>query len=173
MKFQRCASLPWRPLVDRIEKPVAGLLLTIGLMTAGVTALPAYSSETSSEDENAPALTNGVYLYGQSVEPSKIGSEYLVFEVNQGQIVGGFYMPRSSFDCFYGNVEADKLALTVVDSYERTAHPYAVALQAEGAVASADGQVAAPMGLEGYHRLSQLSDTDQQILATCKADHNR
>lgn len=173
MKFQRRASLPWRPLVDRIEKPVAGLLLTIGLVAVGATTLPAYSSEASSEAENTPALTDGVYLYGQSAEPSKIGSEYLVFEINQGQIVGGFYMPRSSFDCFYGNVEADKLALTVVDSYDRTAHAYAVALQPEGAVASVDGQTAVPMGLEGYHQLAQLSDTDQQILATCKVDHNR
>ena len=77
---------------------------------------------------------DGVYLYGQSPQPNTIGSEYLVFEVNQGQVIGGFYMPSSSFDCFYGSVEAQKLALTVVDSYEQTPHPYAVALQSESPV---------------------------------------
>ncbi len=116
-------------------------------------------------------LADGVYLYGQSAEAGKIGSEYLVFEVNQGQVVGGFYMPRSSFDCFYGNVQADKLALTVVDSYEKTSHPYAVALQSNGTVAMAGGRTVVPMGLAGYHRIATLGPTDQQILTTCKADH--
>jgi hypothetical protein len=126
----------------------------------------------ASEAEQDQALADGVYLYGQSPEPESLGSEYLVFEVNQGEVIGGFYMPRSSFDCFYGDVEAEQLALTVINSYEQTSHPYAVALQSDGTVAST-GNGSAPIGLEGYHRIRELSDTDRQILATCKADYGQ
>lgn len=172
--FQKRASLPWSTLVQQIEKPIAGLLLTAS-MIAGSVVMPIASSRaadlpTTDRPSSDATLTDGVYVYGQSPEPNQLGSEYLVFEVNQGRVVGGFYMPRSSFDCFYGNVEADQLALTVVDSYEQTRHPYAVALQAEGSVAQV-GDAALPVGLEGYHRLETLTDVDQQVLTTCRADH--
>lgn len=171
MKSQKPAS-PWFTLVKQIERPVAGLLLTLGLATVGSMTLPAYSFEAANEAERTQ-MADGTYLYGQSVEPGKLGSEYLVFEVNQGQVIGGFYMPSSSFDCFYGSVEADKLALTVIDSYEQTAHPYAVALEAEGDVALAGDETIAPVSLAGYHRIENLSDVDQQVLDTCRADRNQ
>lgn len=166
-KSGKGASQPWRILTKQIQKPVIGLLLF-----AGITASSQGLAARSNAAEPVRSIADGIYLYGQSPEPQKIGSEYLVFEVNQGQVVGGFYMPRSSFDCFYGNVEADKLALTIVDSYERTAHPYAVALQPDDSVAMAGGQTLAPMGLAGYHRIATLGPIDHQVLTTCKADHN-
>ncbi|MCU0523723.1 MAG: hypothetical protein MUF72_02745 [Elainella sp. Prado103] len=179
---QNRASRPWRTLVQVVEKPIVGLVLSFGL-AAGAMALPSANSEPTDANptpatdtlDSAPtsALSDGVYLYGQSPEPNQIGSEYLVFEVAAGQVIGGFYMPRSSFDCFYGNVEADKLALTVIDSYEQTRHPYDVALQSAGDVAQANGNTAVPLGLEGYHRIDTLSETDQQVLATCRADQVR
>jgi hypothetical protein len=170
-KFSQRASLPWRTLSKRIETLATGLLVATSLAAIGMPS-SAVGQVEGSDSEQTQALADGVYLYGQSPEPGTMGSEYLVFEVSQGEVVGGFYMPRSSFDCFYGDVESEQLALTVVNSYEQTQHPYSVALQTDGAVASAENG-SAPMGLEGYHRLDNLSDTDQQILATCKADHNR
>lgn len=170
MKFQKSAALPWRTLVKQVEKPITGLLLTLGLAAVGVSGTPAYSSEAT---DQRVQIADGTYLYGQSPEPGKLGSEYLVFEVNQGQVVGGFYMPNSSFDCFYGSVEAEELALTVIDSYEQTAHPYAVALQTEGDVALAGDETIAPVSLAGYHQIENLSDVDHQVLSTCKADRNR
>jgi hypothetical protein len=170
MKFQGQASQPWRTLIRKIEKPFTGLMLTVGLVATGSALLPAYSEAANRTDQ---PLADGVYLYGQSPQPNTIGSEYLVFEVNQGQVIGGFYMPSSSFDCFYGSVEAQKLALTVVDSYEQTPHPYAVALQSESPVASAGNEAIGPVGLEGYHRIENLSGVDHQVLNTCKADHNQ
>jgi hypothetical protein len=92
-----------------------------------------------------------------------------VFEVTRGQIMGAFYMPRSSFDCVYGNLQADQLALNVVDSYSRESYPYAVALQSGGAIANAQGS-APPVTLEGMHRIENISSNDQRILTTCKAD---
>lgn len=168
--FQKRASLPWRTLVQQIEKPIAGLLLTMGLATSSV-LLPVAGSKASDLPSSDTPFADGVYLYGQSTEPNQMGSEYLVFEVNQGKVVGGFYMPRSSFDCFYGNVESNQLALTVIDSYEQTPHSYDVALQSEGSVAQAGGETAMPVGLEGYHRLDVMTEIDQQVLSTCRADH--
>jgi hypothetical protein len=171
LKFDQRASLPWRTLVRKFQKPITGMFCAVGL-AAVAAALPAQSSEAVDSAERS-SIADGVYLYGQSAEPNQIGAEYLVFEVNRGVVVGGFYMPNSSFDCFSGTVEADQLALTVVDSYEQTRHPYAVALEASGDVALAGDDTIAPVGLEGYQRLANLSETDRHILATCKADQNR
>ncbi len=163
------ASLPWRTLSKQVETLATSLLVAVSMAMVGMPTSAVERAEAS-EAEQAQVLADGVYLYGQSPEPERMGSEYLVFEVNQGEVIGGFYMPRSSFDCFYGDVEAGQLALTVINSYEQTPHAYSVALQSDGTVAST-GNGSAPVGLEGYHRLNELSDTDRQILATCKADY--
>lgn len=173
VNFQKRISQPWRTLVQQLKKPALGLLMTAGLVT-GATIMAdrtVAAQPQPAQPEDAQLLADGVYLYGQSEQPNQIGSEYLVFEVKQGQVTGGFYMPRSSFDCFYGNVEANQLALTVIDSYEQTPHAYAVALQTEDSVAT-EGEPAVPVGLEGYHRLDNLSAMDHQILSTCKVDQS-
>jgi hypothetical protein len=171
-------------VVTQIEKPVTGLLLTLGLaavalptFSASSTATPAAFTKSAApkvallaQGSTAQPLADGVYLYGQSPERDQLNSAYLVFEVTQGRIVGAFYMPRSSFDCVYGDMQADQLALNVVDSYSREAYPYAVALESGGAIADAQG-AAAPVNLEGMHRITDLSSNDQRILSTCKADH--
>ncbi|HEY9749052.1 MAG TPA: hypothetical protein V6C63_10255, partial [Allocoleopsis sp.] len=64
---------------------------------------------------NASTLADGTYLYGEAPEPEQIGSAYMVFQVTKGKVIGAFYMPRSSFDCFSGRFEPGKLALDVVD----------------------------------------------------------
>lgn len=112
---------------------------------------------------------NGVYLYGQSPNRDQLGRAYLVFEVSNGQVVGAFYMPNSSFDCFFGNLTANKLALTVIDTYDRKAHPYTISLAPSSQVASSNSS-APSLNLMGYHRLSSLSDNDRRILNICKAD---
>lgn len=176
-----CASQPWRTLVERVEKSLTGLCLALGVATVGTPLLPVYGSEVSRANPAQPEilaaqvahrqlLSDGVYLYGQSSEPNQVGSAYMVFEVKQGQIVGAFYMPYSSFDCFHGNFEADRVALTVIDSYEQTPHPYSIALQPTDAVAST-GEESVPMTLEGYHRIESISSNDQRILSTCQADY--
>jgi hypothetical protein len=118
---------------------------------------------------SAQTLPDGVYLYGQATEPEQIGSAYMVFEVSQNQVVGAFYMPHSSFDCFNGEFQSDRLALNVVDSYEQTVNPYSIALESDGSVAST-GEAIAPIGLEGFNRMPTVSDNDRRILATCQAD---
>lgn len=177
------SSKRWQSAIERIEKSVTGLFLTVGLVAVGLPSLPASSTEASlslkksaspkvvqlAQGTTAQPLADGVYLYGQSSERDQVNSAYLVFEVTQGQIVGAFYMPRSSFDCVYGNLQAEQLALNVVDSYSRESYPYAVALQSGGAIADAQGAVP-PVTLEGMHRIDNISSNDKRILSTCKAD---
>lgn len=174
--------LPWRSLVNGLEKPITALLMTVGVSTVALAPSYAYAVETAARGERvarAPMglaisqnLPNGTYLYGQSAEAEQLGAAYMVFEVNQNQVVGAFYMPQSSFDCFYGSLEPQRMALNVIDSYERTVHPYAIAMESEASVASTTGE-AAPVTLEGFHHIPSISANDQRILNTCKADINR
>ncbi|WP_017713532.1 hypothetical protein [Prochlorothrix hollandica] len=114
-------------------------------------------------------LRDGVYVYGQSSQPEEIGQVYMVFEAQADQMVGAFYMPFSSFDCFQGSLEADRLALTITDSYSAETSSYAVALDSGDPQASDD--LLAPFDLEGFQPLDEVSDNDRQILGVCKDDY--
>jgi hypothetical protein len=145
--------------------------VTHGVDVVGVEAEPDHQAASSQRPSptNSYALTDGVYLYGQSPERDQIGSAYMVFEVEQGQVVGAFYMPYSSFDCFYGDLQTDRIALTVIDSYEQTQHPYAIALEPVDTLATVEAE-SVPVGLEGFHRIEDPSDNDLAILSTCQSD---
>lgn len=176
------AFSPLRTLTHAINQPLAGLFLALGLAVSGsgslavATEAPAVSDESrisvaasTADAGSLRALPDGVYLFGQSPEPDQVGAAYMVFEVNDSRVVGAFYMPYSSFDCFNGQFGGNQLELTVINSYEQTAHPYAVALSENSSVATT-GDAIAPVGLEGYHQLEQVSENDERILATCQAD---
>lgn len=123
---------------------------------------------------NASALADGTYLYGEAPQPEQIGSAYMVFQVTKGKVVGAFYMPRSSFDCFSGNFEPGKLALNVVDTYDKTTHPYAIALEQNSTVASSSNKPAVQeIGLQGFQRLAKVSANDQRILGMCRASFQK
>jgi hypothetical protein len=166
------------------EKLFTGVALTfaLGLVVQGLVNPIAHSSEVpasrslySTRIASVPStaakqpLQDGTYLYGQSSKAEQVGMAYLVFEVNRNKVVGAFYMPQSSFDCFHGNLKNNELALTIVNSYERTSYPYEVALKTEAASAS-EVNPTVPTGLEGYQPLNRLSDNDQRILSTCRAN---
>lgn len=178
-------SLVRRSLVQYLEKPLTGLFLTAGLIITANSQVLADSNTASAEFPNIhpniqmtgfldseisnASIADGIYLYGQSADRDQIGSAYMVFQVEQGQVEGAFYMPRSSFDCFYGNFQTDHLALTVINSYEQTHYPYAIALESQGAVATIDNEAVAPVGLQGFHRLENPNESDLRILSTCQA----
>lgn len=112
---------------------------------------------------------NGVYLYGQSPEPEQVGAAYAVMEIVDNQAVGAFYMPQSSFDCFYGAVESNQLMLNVVSSYDQQTHEYALAFQDSTAIATTE-EAAAPMELMGYHPIETVSSNDHRMLGVCRTD---
>jgi hypothetical protein len=147
--------------IQKATQLVAGLSIAVSLM--------ALNAPVQAAQKNIANLPNGVYLYGQSAQPEQLGQAYFVFEVRQGKLVGALFMPRSSFDCTYGSVQADKLALTVVNSYEKNStNPYAIALERSN-VAGNPG--AAQIGLEGFQKINKVSENDRRILNTCKASY--
>lgn len=164
-----------RKFVYRSTRTLAALGLGVGLATVGLSLSAQANAQQVAVRQAVVAqsayssLPDGIYLYGQSAERDQIGAAYMVFQVEQSQVTGAFYMPSSSFDCFQGEFQGERLALNVVDSYEQTVHPYSVALAASDSVASTDGSVA-PVSLQGFHQIQSLDDSDRTILATCQAD---
>lgn len=172
-----------RSLWYYLEKPITGLLLTLALslladslprLQAQGSELPATASSTHSpavlvaDSARDTSLPNGTHLFGQSPQAAQLNSTYVVLEVNDSQVVGAFYMPHSSFDCFQGEVQAEHLALTITDSYDQARYPYSVALQQQAAVATANDAAIASVGLTGFHAIANFSETDQRILNVCK-----
>lgn len=179
-------------MIRRIRRPISrsfnwiSLGLLLGLMSPnwGITAAAADSFTDAITDKKAIArkvkvrshllLENGIYLYGQSPQPNQLGQAYMVFEVIQGRLIGGFYMPRSSFDCFSGNVEGNQLALNIVDSYSQEVHNYSIAYSNVSTVATSTPSGASPsVALDGFYPIETLSQTDHDILKTCQADFNQ
>lgn len=162
-----------------LNRLVAGASLAAGMIAIGLSTQPAFSAQVTPQANpditatKPSALRDGVYLYGQSTEPEQIGQAYFVFEVHQGKVLGALYMPRSSFDCAYGSFQADQLALTVVDSYDRTENPYAIALERGASVATRGNPAVTQINLEGFQPLAKLSDNDQRILNVCKQNYQQ
>lgn len=155
-----------------------GALVVAGLvgnpaLTTNAWALEAsatnQSHSRSSSLADSSALPDGVYLYGESPEPDQIGASYLAFEVQGNQVIGAFYLPRSSFDCFQGEFQGDHLSLRITDSYSQTVHNYAIAVQTDNYLASAE-PIAASTQLEGYDSIPTISENDRRMLETCQAD---
>ncbi|MBD2257476.1 hypothetical protein [Pseudanabaena sp. FACHB-2040] len=116
-------------------------------------------------------LADGQYLYGEAQTADVAGSTYILLQVQQDRVVGAFYQPSSSFDCFHGTVTGQELDLSVVDSYERTSHPFQLALAVDPVPVAGASGVLLPVQIEGFNRLNDLSGSDQEILSTCLADH--
>ncbi|MEM1310289.1 MAG: hypothetical protein AAGF98_12515 [Cyanobacteria bacterium P01_H01_bin.153] len=136
----------------------------MGLSLVGgslVTALaPAVANDTVDH------LSDGVYVFGESPEPGQFGTTYLVMEVNDGTVRGGFYQPASSFDCFQGSAAASELSLTVTDSYAQTEYPFALALESDTSVASQEA-IAAEWVPAGFYPIADMSQTDHHVLQVC------
>lgn len=167
-----------KPLLVASGVLVSGVVASgVSLPVASAAEMPvsnveaAASSNRSSDQSGQADFANGVYLYGESPEPDQVGSAYLVFEVSDtDRVVGAFYMPYSSFDCFQGEFQGNHLNLTVINAYTQTPHPYSIAVQTDTYIASNGNPITAEVGLEGYHNIPAMSENDQHMLETCKAD---
>jgi hypothetical protein len=184
------------PTVDQsaphvVEKLMTGALFTLTVFVT-VACAPVYSSEvnrsevTSNEVSSkvmsskkvaqnvAPtqSLPDGTYLYGESAIANQVGKTYMVIDVRDRQVVGAFYNPSSSFDCFRGKVQAKQLALNVANSYDHTSYTYAVPLKTNTQVANRALSASSPVGLLGYHRIHEVSQEDHKVLAICQARYS-
>ncbi|GAA6620907.1 hypothetical protein [Scytonema sp. NUACC26] len=113
---------------------------------------------------------DGIYLYGESPKPSQLGQGYIVFEKQQGKVLGALYTPHSEFSCFNGTLDSrGELAMTV------TSYPGDKA-QTQIATASSEPRLmdddVAPtynhsVVLQKYHPIN-ASANDRRILQACK-----
>ncbi|MEL6222030.1 MAG: hypothetical protein AAFQ57_06355 [Cyanobacteria bacterium J06626_14] len=176
-----------RRLWHRLTSPFASLVLALSLAISSLPNLQANAAEVvptykqvhvaDSAEADASQLkpsssafpADGTYLYGQSPEANQVGNFYAVIEMNAGNAVGAFYMPYSSFDCFYGEVGSNHLDLTIVNSYEQASYAYMLPMASNEVATSGNG--APSPQLVGYHLIDSLSDTDHQMLATCRANY--
>jgi len=139
----------------------------VGWAVAGLGALSLQLGAAAQVTPALSALPDGQYLYGQVPEPNQLGYGYMVFEVSNGQIQGGLYFPSSSFDCFSGRVQGDRLALTITNSYTQETYAYAMTIAAPTTVASEGATGTLPLEIDGFYRLEDLGDVDRQVLQTC------
>ena len=175
----------WRP---HLEVPLAGLLLTAGILTGEAKPLlqtpstpqvvvraEAFGKDTVIAPRGKLPEVDGFYLYSQSPQPEQMGQEYMVFEVRQGKVNGAFYLPYSEFSCFYGTLQSGKLALTIANGADSAPLPDLVADQNSQQLATASDRVHIAkitypysVALQEYYQLASVSENDQRILATCK-----
>ena len=147
---------------------MSSLTIINGLPALGTEEdVPSHQTLLLAQTSDTNQLPDGTYLYGTSSEPEIIGQEYMVFQVEEGNVRGAFYMPRSEYNCFTGIFAGNELNMSVIDPYDGTEHPYSVSLEiASTSTVAGNGQWR-EIGLEGYHRLDNLSPVDQDILKTC------
>ena len=179
-----------------LEVPLVGLLLAVGTNPSIAKPILANELQTPAKSESFVKATadpqpqdtaprgklpeqDGVYLYGQSPAPDQLGQEYMVFEVERGQVVGALYLPQSEFSCFQGTLNSGKLAMVVASGPGTEPYPDPVAGQnsqqlaavsdrSESAAIYETSTYPHSVALQNYYQLPGVSDNDQRILATCK-----
>ncbi|NEQ99863.1 MAG: hypothetical protein F6K30_24715 [Cyanothece sp. SIO2G6] len=174
-----------------IKRPLTSLILSLGLALAGASYLQVHAaglvldppaqaavrpesavfSGNSLISETIQSLdfqtNDGIYLYGQSPEPNQVGSAYAIMEIVGNQAVGAFYMPQSSFDCFYGEVQSAMLALNVMSTYEQLTYQYSLPLSTSTVASVSPSNQ--PIQLSGYHGIESVSSNDHRILSICRS----
>ncbi|GEM_PF-1578651 len=160
------------PLVNTLALSVLLNLGEMPLTQAVFISQNPNNSSLKTDNVQPHFLEEGIYLFGQSPQPEQIGQAYLVFEVKQGRVTGAFYMPNSSFDCFTGVPQGNQLNLSIIEAYSQEAYSYQIGFSNSTVVAAAGGQGTDKNNLilEGFHRLSTVSENDTRILNQCKVD---
>ncbi|MGF1522192.1 MAG: hypothetical protein ACFBSF_07745 [Leptolyngbyaceae cyanobacterium] len=150
-----------------IQRPFVFLALTAGLLLGSFPFVLTSASASTPETPTVSRLEEGTHVFGESPEVGQIGTTYMVVNVQSHQVIGAFYQPSSSFDCFHGQIAENGLELTVVDSYSQASHPYTLALDSTSQVAASSGgaTVFVPRGFYAV----ESSALDHDILATCQA----
>lgn len=112
---------------------------------------------------------DGIYLYGQSPQANQLGNGYIVFQKQQGRVMGALYTPNSEFSCFQGTIgNSGGLAMTVT-SLPGEGGPTQVSTNSKIPQVSNDESFIYDYSveLENYHRLNSVSANDRRILRVC------
>jgi len=124
------------------------VMLPLALIGIGAKEQIAQAARQNNATHQSEILPNGVYLYGNSSQPNQLLHNYVVFEQQNGQVVGAFYSPQSDFTCFTGAVQGTRLEVAAIAPEQP---PYEVNAQ-----------------LSQLNAFPTISENDQRILSTCK-----
>lgn len=160
------------------------LSLIFGVGLVAINACPILASESNqvqgkpqkiaanrprSQEAGTVPIADGTYLYGESAQPEQIGQEYLVFEVNEGNVRGAIYYPRSEFSCLTGTVQNEAIELSIIDPYTGETYAYPIEIQDQSLVATSENPASgSQVALAGYQNIDHLSENDQRILQACQ-----
>ena len=112
---------------------------------------------------------DGIYLYGQSSTPNELGQGYIVFQKQQGKVIGALYMPSSEFSCFQGTIaQSGELAMTVTSYPGETGVTQVSTTSRIPTFTDEDtATYAYSIELQDYHQLNSVSANDRKILQAC------
>lgn len=138
--------IPPAPVCSKRLFTTTALFLPLALAILSVADV--VQARRSQPPSAAQALADGIYLYGNSSYPNQLHHEYVVFQHQQGKVVGAFYTPRSEFSCFTGNLQDQTLKIQPVAARE----------------------LQTPMNarLTNLHSITNVSANDQRMLSMCK-----
>lgn len=152
------ATLLAAPIAAAVSQPIADSASPL------IHPLLAQAAPTVSEQ-----LPNGVYLFGEKPLPDQLQTAYMIFEARADQVVGAFYAPHSSFDCFRGTVQNTQLSLAITETYSQEEYAYNLNLE-DTAVAGPGGS---EFAIEGFHHIEAVSDNDLRMLDTCQTQYSQ
>lgn len=133
--------------VSRMSKFIAFVGIAIAFVSLET---PTATGQTQSSRAVQPgSLPDGTYLFGETPRPDQISKSYVVFQRQQGKVVGAFYYPRSEFECFTGSLKSNVLDVKSVGSSKPKVE---------------SGKV----DLSNLHQIKSVSANDQRILRACK-----
>lgn len=114
---------------------------------------------------------DGIYLFGQSPKPNQIGQGYVLFQKQQGLLVGALYMPNSEFSCFKGTLDnSGELAMTVTGTPDAGASPEVATTSTIPRLDDDEPMsYAYTLALQDYHHINTISANDRHILQMCRS----
>jgi len=99
----------------------------------------------------AQPKADGLYLYGEAPQPKQMSKGYVVFERQQGKVVGAMYFPNSEYECFTGSQKSNTLDVK--------------------SVGVGEPQVAeTKINLSNLHQIKSISADEQSLISACKQE---
>jgi hypothetical protein len=145
-----------------------------GVLRRNIQTIPTTTKPSREKPAVSFPAQDGVYLYGQTSQPNQLGQGYIVFQKQQGRVIGALYMPSSEFSCFQGTIaKSGELAMTVTSSPSETGVPQ-VSTTSRIPTLTDENSItyAYSVALQDYHQLDAVSMNDRRILQVCKTDLN-
>ena len=114
-------------------------------------AEPKVAEPKAAEPKAAEQKADGLFLYGEAPQPKQTSKGYVVFQREQGKVVGAMYFPNSEFECFTGSQTSNTLDVK--------------------SVGVGEPQVAeTKINLSNLHQIKSISADEQRLISACKQE---